>query len=488
MPVEKTNEQLKLEREAAGRIEERNIAWSDAKLTGKQPSAEASRQWAEQDIRDYRSLSDDRRGMVADFIAENAAANSHYKATLEQSRDVAREVAMLDERNRELIAQKELRKADDAQMMRAPGGAEAGRYGFTDPRDGTVGVQYSFRTQQEAEVAAEKVGLSRFQGHGAGGETVQFYRDHEGQWRQAQNEAEIGRNQNPERFAAMRGEHVDRLMRAGEEGLQVAKAPLSPELRQAFADMGVNPQRDRDERLQGGIEVRTEQLRQYGADLPAADVKRWADLDARSLEAIQDPQMRRDAAAVVAGNALSNDEYRKSFEAGHRGMAAEVAAEIGRRDRATDTPELQTALAREHVALHRQAGENPAERERWEQAMKSGVDGAGSAYRVELVKLDQDLAQKAGVHVEKAQPDTTYTGRIAGEASGKVIQEREGSNAVVIHDRQAIANDVSKHAGKSAEIRYVGDVGLVREAPREAGASLTRDRMGREERAGERER
>ena len=69
-----------------------------------------------------------------------------------------------------------------------------------------------------------------------------------------------------------------------------------------------------------------------------------------------------------------------------------------------------------------------------------------------------------------------------------MIQERVGSNAVVIHDRQAIANDVSKHAGKSAEIKYVGDVGLVREARREAVASLTRDRMGREERGGELER
>ena len=76
------------------------------------------------------------------------------------------------------------------------------------------------------------------------------------------------------------------------------------------------------------------------------------------------------------------------------------------------------------------------------------------------------------------------TGRIAAEVSGKVIQEREGSNAVVIHDRQAIANDVSKHAGKGVEIKYVGDVGLVREA----GVSHTRDRMAREERASERER
>lgn len=365
-----------------------------------------------------------------------------------------------------------------------PGGVASMRYGFTDPRDGSVGVQYSFRTQQAAQIGAEQAGVSRFQGHSPGGDVVQFYRDHEGQWRQAENEAEIERNQNPERFASVRVENVARLLRAGEEGLQVAKVPLSPELRQAFADMGVNPQRDRDERLQGGIEVRTEQLRQYGPDLPVADVKRWVDLDARSLEAIQDPQMRRDVAAVVAGNTLSNDEYRKSLEAGHRGVAVEVAAEIGRRDRVGETPELQTALAREHVALHRQAGENPAERERWEQAMKSGVDGAGSAYRVELVTLDQDLAQKAGVHVERAQPDTTYTGRIAAEVSGKVIQEREGSNAVVIHDRQAIANDVSKHAGKGVEIKYVGDVGLVREA----GVSHTRDRMAREERASERER
>src|SRR5690606_35438326 len=136
-----------------------------------------------------------------------------------------------------------------------PGGVASMRYGFTDPRDGSVGVQYSFRTQQAAQIGAEQAGVSRFQGHSPGGEVVQFYRDHEGQWRQGENEAEIERNQNPERFASVRVENVARLLRAGEEGLQVAKVPLSPELRQAFADMGVNPQRDRDERLQGGIEV-----------------------------------------------------------------------------------------------------------------------------------------------------------------------------------------------------------------------------------------
>ncbi len=364
------------------------------------------------------------------------------------------------------------------------------RYGFTDPRGGALGVHHSFQTQEAAQAGAEKEGSSRFQGYRADGAVAaHFYQDHEGRWRTAQSESEIERNQNPGRFAAVRAEHVDRIMRASEDGLQVVKAPLTPELRQAFADMGINPQRNRDERLQSGIEMRTEQFRQYGTDgLPAADVRRWADFDARALEVIQDPQIRRDAAAMMAGNSLGNDEYRKSLEAGHRGVAVEVAAEIGRRDRAADTPEMQTALAREHVALHRQAGENPAERERWEQAMKSGVDRSSSAYRVELVKLDQDLAQKAGVHVEKAQPDTIYTGRIAGEDSGKVIQEREGSNAVVIHDRQAIANDASKHAGKSAEIKYVGDVGLVREVSREAGVSVNRERVGRDERIGERER
>ena len=58
----------------------------------------------------------------------------------------------------------------------------------------------------------------------------------------------------------------------------------------------------------------------------------------------------------------------------------------------------------------------------------------------------------------------------------------------MIHDRQAIANDASKHAGKSAEIKYVGDVGLVREASREASILVNRERVGRDERIGERER
>ena len=120
--------------------------------------------------------------------------------------------------------------------------------------------------------------------------------------------------------------------------------------------------------------------------------------------------------------------------------------------------------------------------------MKSGVDGSSSAYRVELVKLDQDLARKAGVHVEKAQPDVTYTGRIAGDFAGKVIQEKEGSNAVVIHNRQALANDPSKHAGKSAEIKYVGGVGVVRETQREARGSSSFERARGMERADERER
>ena len=33
-----------------------------------------------------------------------------------------------------------------------PGGVASMRYGFTDPRDGSVGVQYSFRTQQAAQI------------------------------------------------------------------------------------------------------------------------------------------------------------------------------------------------------------------------------------------------------------------------------------------------------------------------------------------------
>ena len=62
----------------------------------------------------------------------------------------------------------------------------------------------------------------------------------------------------------------------------------------------------------------------------------------------------------------------------------------------------------------------------------------------------------------------------------KVIQERVGSNAVVIHDRQAIANDVSKHAGKKCD-QICGDVGLV--SQREAALPRSAIGWGARERA-----
>lgn len=296
--------------------------------------------------------------------------------------------------------------------------SEVTRYGFTDPRDGATGVHYPFSTEQEAQTGAGTAGRDRFEGYTSDGSVVQFYRDRAGQWHQAQNEAEIHRNQAPERHEAARAEHVDRILRAGDEWIARAQSPLTPELRDAFTQFGVDPQRDRDARLQGGIEARIESFRPYGADgLKAGEVKRWVDLDARALGAIQDTEVRSLAATAIAGNSAFNEGYRTTLETEHR-----------------------------------------------------------------------DVATRVSRHIEVARPDTTYTGKIAGEANGKIIQEHEGTGGFVIHDKPAIANDTAKFAGKNAEIKYFGDVGLVHERSNHTGAALNRELTGREARIDERER
>lgn len=153
---------------------------------------------------------------------------------------------------------------------------------------------------------------------------------------------------------------------------------------------------------------------------------------------------------------------------------------------ATDAPALHRAAAQEHVALVGRA-RSEDERTGLEGAMRAGVQGSPD-YRLELVRQDRAAAERAGVIVREAVANESYRGRLAEGGAGAVLQARDDRpSEVVVHDRQRLANDVSRLHGKEAEIRYVGDIGIAQEWARSAGRHQARE-LGRGEHSAERER
>lgn len=152
----------------------------------------------------------------------------------------------------------------------------------------------------------------------------------------------------------------------------------------------------------------------------------------------------------------------------------------------TDAPALHRTAAQEHVALLAQARPE-AERAGLEGAMRDGVQRSVD-YRLELVSQDRGAAERAGVTVRQAKPNESYRGRLADGAAGAVLQARDDRHAeVVVHDRQRIANDVSRLHGKESEIRYVGDIGVAQEQSRTAELHQARE-LGRDAHTAARER
>lgn len=151
----------------------------------------------------------------------------------------------------------------------------------------------------------------------------------------------------------------------------------------------------------------------------------------------------------------------------------------------TDVPVLHRAAAQEHVALVSHA-RSESERAGLDGAMQVSVERS-SDYRLELVRLDRAMAERAGVTVREAEVNQSYRGRLAEGGNGQVLQALEDRpSEVVVHDRQRIANDVSRLHGKEAEIRYVGEIGIAEESARPVGYRVRE--LGRAENGAERER
>ena len=149
----------------------------------------------------------------------------------------------------------------------------------------------------------------------------------------------------------------------------------------------------------------------------------------------------------------------------------------------TDVAALRRTSAQEHVELVSHA-RSESERAGIAVVMQDGARRS-SDYRLELVRLDRAMAERVGVTIREAEANQSYRGRLADGGDGQVLQTRDDrSSEVVVHDRQRIANDVSRLHGKEAEIRYVGDIGIAQESARAADRhrqrAIVRDEHGAE--------
>ncbi len=109
--------------------------------------------------------------------------------------------------------------------------------------------------------------------------------------------------------------------------------------------------------------------------------------------------------------------------------------------------------------------------------------------RENLVDRDRERAAEIAraasgdkVHLVRAEPGQTHTGRIIGQSERYVIQERaDKPGEMVLHSRRALSGfDAAALRGQAVEISYPhGKIGLVREvAPRETGQERQQHGIG----------
>ena len=87
------------------------------------------------------------------------------------------------------------------------------------------------------------------------------------------------------------------------------------------------------------------------------------------------------------------------------------------------------------------------------------------------------MAERVGVTIREAEANQSYRGRLADGGDGQVLQTRDDrSSEVVVHDRQRIANDVSRLHGKRPRSVMLGILASRKNRARGRSSSPARDR------------
>lgn len=225
-------------------------------------------------------------------------------------------------------------------------------FGYVDPRDGAIGVEYSFKTQGEAERAAEAEGLTRFQGKTAAGKVVQFL-NLGGRWDRAEVfEAGWQRHDALANAQVLAGRLARHVVVAGQRG-SFDLAKMHPGVVAAYEEMGLDPVVEAGKRALREIVVRKDAYAAYaarfgeasecvaamgdmtaqaveagklaGVSLAPGVVGKWAGVDASELRVIQDAAQRTEALLAMKANALGCESYRAALI----GCAPDVCAAMG---------------------------------------------------------------------------------------------------------------------------------------------------------------
>lgn len=209
------------------------------------------------------------------------------------------------------------------------------RYELTDPRDGDIGVQWSFKTLAEMAAKADELGATKFQGVMADERIIQFVK-RGGEWGPQTLADVIARGDRAAEARRLATELATHIQYAAETDLHDPET-LPPELRKAYDEMGVDPAEDASQRAVRSIELRNigfanamvaakhekldalpkgdiasrlDELRSPEPGVLTPEVTRqWATLDVREFRKIRDDHGQESAAINIAANAHASPMY-----------------------------------------------------------------------------------------------------------------------------------------------------------------------------------
>lgn len=241
---------------------------------------------------------------------------------------------------------RELDKEALSAALRAPV-----RYEFLDPRDGDIGVLWSFKSLAEMATKADELGTTKFQGIMADERAIQFVK-RGGEWGPQTLADVIAHGDRAAEAQRLASELAAHIQATAETDLH-DPATLPPELRKAYDEMGIDPAEDASQRAVRSIELRNigfsnamvaakheklnalpkgdiasrlAELRRPEPGVLTPDVTRqWAALDVREFRKIRDDHGRETAAINMATNAYANPMYGSVLAEQFPDVAAMVA-------------------------------------------------------------------------------------------------------------------------------------------------------------------
>ena len=397
--------------------------------------SEAARQLAREDVSKFRGIMNAaERHFAAIAIGDNAKNQDAYKTELHaQAPDIAEEAetarAVITDYERQF--EREHRKdgawsginaqtrqpelfafvdpRDEAKIETSEKRSTLERFELHDPRDDT---KYAYQERARMEAKADELGATRYQGYTAENEIIQYVKK-SGKWQRQDSRAEEAKR--------LVHEFESRIKTDQQRDTPVPEN-LTPKVKAAFAEMGIEPTQETERLASIAIEARqvayadaaimAKYKTSEAGDKPAAEVitpeiaEQWAALDARDFRNLTDEFRIEVAAIFMMGNAKNNTAYKAALTSHTPDIFEKIAVldaannekiVLKETRKAVDARNMADAMRIEPVALERVAARRGHENNAVREALGLNSEEAN-------VDIGQKPARPAVPHTSDAAP------------------------------------------------------------------------------------